>query len=85
LIYDKPEDFEEHMKTDHVGSFSEDKLPLLVKISAQPITPTLESCPFCLETAEHIEEHVGQHLREFALHSLPWPDYEGEGSQDKSQ
>jgi hypothetical protein len=85
LLYDRPEEFEEHMKTDHAGSFPEDQLPFIVEISAQPITPTLEHCPFCSETAETLEDHVGQHLREFALHSLPWPGYEEEGSQDGSR
>ncbi|RMJ18505.1 hypothetical protein CDV36_001785 [Fusarium kuroshium] len=80
-----PEEFEEHMKTDHAGSFPDDQLPFIVEISAQPITPTLEHCPFCSETADNLEEHVGQHLQEFALHSLPWPDDVKEGSQDGSE
>jgi hypothetical protein len=85
LLCDRPEEFEEHMKTDHAGGFPDDQLPFIVEISARPITPTLERCPFCSETAENLEEHVGQHLREFALHSLPWPDYAEEGSQGGSQ
>ncbi|RSL95734.1 hypothetical protein CEP52_011908 [Fusarium oligoseptatum] len=85
LVYDRPEEFEEHMKTDHAGSFPDDQLPFIVEISAQPITPTLEHCPFCSETADNLEEHVGQHLQEFALHSLPWPDDVKEGSQDGSE
>jgi ankyrin repeat protein len=84
LVYDSPEMFEDHMKADHAGSFPEDKLPFIVEVSAQPITPTLEHCPFCSETAGNVEEHVGQHLREFALHSLPWPDYAEGESQDGS-
>jgi hypothetical protein len=59
------------MKNVHAGSFPDDQLLFIFEISAQPITPTLEHCPFCSETAEDLEEHVGQHLREFALHSLP--------------
>lgn len=85
LLYDRSEEFEYHMKTDHAGSFPDDQLPSIVEISAQPITPTLDHCPFCSETAGDLEEHVGQHLREFALHSLPWPDYVEGGSQDGSQ
>jgi ankyrin repeat protein len=84
LIYDSPEMFEDHMKADHAGSFPLDKLPFIVEMSAQPITPTLEHCPFCSETAGNVEEHVGQHLREFALHSLPWLDYAEGESQDGS-
>ncbi|KAI1085196.1 hypothetical protein F5B20DRAFT_575666 [Whalleya microplaca] len=74
LVYDEPEKLEEHMKIDHAGTFSEDQLSSIIKISAQPATP-LTYCPLCsLETVENLEEHVGHHLRVFAWRSLPWPD-----------
>ncbi|KAL5089022.1 hypothetical protein Trisim1_006165 [Trichoderma cf. simile WF8] len=69
------------MKTKHADHFQEDDLAFIVEISAHPITPTLEHCPFCSYTDENLEEHVGQHLREFALCSLPWPEHEEKKSQ----
>ncbi|POR34992.1 Rho guanine nucleotide exchange factor gef1 [Tolypocladium paradoxum] len=90
VAYETPDSFEEHMKQSHAYHFKEDQLPMIVEMSGQPITPTLENCPFCEETPgstgnmANIEEHVGQHLRQFALISLPLPDYmdAGEESQD---
>ncbi|KAK4070956.1 uncharacterized protein Triagg1_6323 [Trichoderma aggressivum f. europaeum] len=85
LAYITPQEFEDHMRNNHAGHFQEDELAFIVEISAHPITPTLEHCPFCSYTDGNFEEHVGQHLREFALRSLPWPDHEEKGSQHSSQ
>ncbi|KAF2805712.1 uncharacterized protein BDZ99DRAFT_396002, partial [Mytilinidion resinicola] len=71
LLCKTSEDFETHMRTVHAGSFSDKQLPFILEISAQPITPTLEHCPFCSISDGDIEGHVSGHLREFALRSLP--------------
>jgi len=74
LSLETPEELEEHLKTVHHKDFHDDQLSTIVESSAEPLNPTLENCPFCVETPVNIEEHVGQHLRDFALLSLPWPD-----------
>lgn len=72
------------MKTEHAGSFPENKLSLIVEFSAEPIKPTFERCPFCTGGSRNMEDHVSQHLIYFALLSLPWPDNVGEWELHKS-
>jgi hypothetical protein len=84
MAYDSPEQFELHMRSAHNDLFPDDEITLLTEVSAQPLHPTLEHCPFCQQpTAEGIDDHVGHHLREVALLSLPWPENASEGSQEE--
>ncbi|KAK3177312.1 hypothetical protein K4F52_009878 [Lecanicillium sp. MT-2017a] len=81
--------FEEHMKRNHAEQFEAEQLAMVVEMSGKPITPTIEHCPFCaalpvpVGIITNMEEHVGQHLRHFALISLPLP--EDIDARDESQ
>lgn len=76
-IFPTRAEFEDHVRQQHRGTFSEKQLPLLAERSARPNGPTFPSCPLCglSETdSSRMESHVAQHLRFLALKSLPWPD-----------
>ncbi|EQB59298.1 hypothetical protein CGLO_00339 [Colletotrichum gloeosporioides Cg-14] len=76
FISETAEEFESHMITAHSGDFRTDELSLITEISHQPISPTIECCPFCVNyptKSLDLEEHVVQHLQDFALHSIEVP------------
>lgn len=85
LEYDTPEEFEQHMRADHEGTYPADELPFITEISQYPTLPVIDHCPFCpdieLEDAE-LEAHVCQHLQKIALQSLDPPYSEFSGSSD---
>jgi len=81
----REQDFEDHMRLSHAGTFSEPQLPLLKRRSAQPAPETFFSCPLCGylpsecseelgngKKSEDLPNHVAAHLQDIALVSLPW-------------
>lgn len=74
-FFESPDVLEEHLKEIHAGHFSSEEISLLIENSGHPSLSIIENCPFCPQIAENIEEHVARHLVQFALRSLPWPDY----------
>lgn len=77
LAFDTVEEFEEHIKVFHKDTFPDSELHVMARINRRPMHPIIEKCPFCEDIAEKdpdLPRHVGQHLRIFALYSLPWPD-----------
>lgn len=89
LVCETADEFEQHMLDAHEGTFPIDELPFLAEISQHPLSPTVDSCPFCpditstsAETFERLEEHVAQHLQEIAIHSLDPPGSEYMGMSD---
>lgn len=83
--FGREQDFEDHMRLSHAGTFSEPQLPLLKRRSAQPAPETFFSCPLCGylpsecseelgngKKSEDLPNHVAAHLQDIALVSLPW-------------
>jgi ribosome biogenesis protein Nip4 len=83
--FGREQDFEDHMRISHAGTFSEPQLPLLKRRSAQPAPETFFSCPLCGylpsecseelgsgKKSEDLPNHVAAHLQDIALVSLPW-------------
>ncbi|PNP54703.1 hypothetical protein THARTR1_04908 [Trichoderma harzianum] len=74
LEFDSENGFIEHMKIEHPGKFRNEQLSLVAENSSRPKDSVFDDCPFYIGTSDSLEEHVGQHLRNIALRSLPWPD-----------
>ncbi|KAL6825861.1 hypothetical protein J3E69DRAFT_380963 [Trichoderma sp. SZMC 28015] len=81
LEFDSENGFIEHMRIDHLGKFKNDQLSLVAENSSRPKDSVFDDCPFCIGTSDNLEEHVGLHLRDLALRSLPWPDDDDRYSQ----
>lgn len=79
--FESPDLLESHLRRSHAKHFSDDDISILIENSGHPITPVIGHCPFCQEPSDYVEEHVAQHLLQFALRSLPWPEDGYEGSQ----
>lgn len=90
------QEFEDHMRLSHAGTFSESQLPVLKRRGAQPASETFFSCPLCGylpsecseelgngKKSEDLPDHVAAHLQDIALVSLPWRgDLEGNASSN---
>lgn len=63
------------MKQTHIASFSLTQLPALSRVSQRNMLDAL-SCPLCAYTTDiarpDLDDHILQHLHEFALRCLPW-------------
>lgn len=75
-VFEAEEQFKNHMRMAHVGKFTEDQLFVVANSSAHPRCPTFEVCPLCSDESGDLEIHIGDHLRNLALLSLPWPEDE---------
>lgn len=84
VVFELEEMFIEHMKTEHPGKFRDEQLPTIAESSSHPKDPTFDDCPFCTATPPNLEKHVGEHLRDLALQSLPWPEDDEYEPQDES-
>lgn len=74
---DKPSSFKQHLLECHPKEFRPDQLPTIVEASKSLIRPLFEQCPFCSESrVGDLEDHIVDHLRTFALRSLPSHDDE---------
>jgi hypothetical protein len=76
IVFEEEEHFKHHMRTFHTGRFREEQLPVVAESCSHPQDPVFEYCPFCSATVSDIEGHVGDHLRDLALLTLPWPEDE---------
>lgn len=74
IVFEEEEHFKNHMRTVHTGRFREEQLPVIAESCSHPQELAFEYCPFCSATSSDIEGHVGDHLRDLALLSLPWPE-----------
>ena len=83
--FGKEQDFDDHLRSSHTGTFTESQLPLLKRRSAQPASQTFLSCPLCGCSSaqssdgkvsgtclEDLSSHVAAHLQSIAVMSLPW-------------
>lgn len=74
IVFEDENAFIKHIKTEHPGQVADDQLQRIAEYSAKPKSPIFDACPFCNEHQDDYENHVAQHLQEFALKHLPWPD-----------
>lgn len=71
-----------HTKTQHAGSISQDRVPVLAGLSRRASPTEMKSCPICgwpeeegaTADKESLIEHVAEEIHAFSLHSLPWAD-----------
>ena len=85
-VFHKKEDFENHMNSDHAGTFNSSQLPLLVERCAVPANRPFEKCPICNRLPPYMEdvekelgdkapdllpEHIAGHLKAIAFMFLP--------------
>lgn len=71
-----------HTKTQHAGSISQDRVPVLAGLSRRTSPTELKSCPICgwpekegaTADKESLIEHIAKEIHAFSLHSLPWAD-----------
>lgn len=71
-----------HTKTQHAGSISQDRIPVLAGLSRRSSPTEMKSCPICgwpeteggTADKENLIEHVAKEVHAFSLHSLPWAD-----------
>ncbi|ETS87206.1 hypothetical protein PFICI_01034 [Pestalotiopsis fici W106-1] len=72
-IYPTENEYIEHMREFHPGSFTEPQLRALADANARSIGPMFQACPMCGTEAEgnSLEDHIVGHLRLLALRSLP--------------
>lgn len=73
-FFGSPGALEDHLTQTHAGHFTTEEISFLVENSRHPSLSVIEHCPFCQQRVENTEEHVAQHLIQFALRSMPWPD-----------
>ncbi|KAL7786975.1 hypothetical protein V8C37DRAFT_285865 [Trichoderma ceciliae] len=67
--------FLEHQKRDHAGNFDDEQLPHLARNNSYTANPLSNPCPFCGETCDHLEDHIGRHFRYCAILSLWFLDH----------
>ena len=81
-----PAEWESHMTQTHAHSFPANQLRILSKMSRRMMLPEM-ACPLCAfsvdEASLGINEHITQHLHEFALKALPWTTRNQDGSSSR--
>lgn len=87
LRFEKREDYEDHMRQDHAGKFTDLQLSTLADRNARMTGPLFSACPLCGATESdekvggRLEHHIVGHLRCLALKSLPRIDEEEQNSR----
>src|SRR2546421_5050987 len=85
IVFQKEEDFRDHMRYSHPGTFTESQMPSLAHAALRSASPYFDECPFGddfqytasvtegngLFGAVSLQDHVVGHLKELALLSLP--------------
>ncbi|KAL2196038.1 hypothetical protein P885DRAFT_39571, partial [Corynascus similis CBS 632.67] len=74
LVFLTEEEYLNHMRRAHSGSFTEPQLRMLAERNGRPMGPMFELCPICSTsdaTVTRIEDHIAGHLRFLAMKSLP--------------
>ncbi|KAF7530970.1 hypothetical protein G7054_g9333 [Neopestalotiopsis clavispora] len=73
-VFESPIEWQQHMQQSHDGSVLVQQLPSLARFSEREVIQAV-SCPLCAYTPTGIQttidQHILQHLHEFALRSLP--------------
>ncbi|KAF7548754.1 hypothetical protein G7Z17_g6850 [Cylindrodendrum hubeiense] len=75
------EDFRKHTKANHAQEVPRDKMDVLESLSTKPEPSRAETtCPLCLTfritSAQQYGSHVGAHLEQLALFTLPRQEYD---------
>lgn len=76
------ESFSSHTRLSHKETITEAQIPILVQISLKHAPVLIKECPLCigrerkeLTVDPHpLLDHIGDHIHEFSLRSLPWAD-----------
>lgn len=80
MIFPSVEIFLRHLRETHSGSVNEEQYSTVVTEAARPIPSGICRCPLCDSTgpadSTDLLDHIAEHLHNFALRSLPWPDDE---------
>ncbi|KAL3293052.1 Pfs NACHT and Ankyrin domain protein [Colletotrichum asianum] len=80
VIFPSVEIFIHHLRKTHSGSINEEQYSTIVTEAARPIPPGIYRCPLCDSTgpadSPDLLDHIAEHLHNFALRSLPWPNDE---------
>ncbi|KAH7121852.1 hypothetical protein B0J13DRAFT_567358 [Dactylonectria estremocensis] len=84
------EDFRKHTKTSHGKEVPHDKIDILQSLSISPEPSKAETtCPLCLNypitSSQQYSSHVGAHLEQLALFTLPRQEYEEADDDDDSE
>lgn len=86
--FQRLEEWEFHIKTEHTASFLPSQLSSLAKLSQRRILEPL-GCPLCGHTTGQpqttLDEHITQHLHDFALRCLPWGAGSIDGGSNKAK
>lgn len=100
-VFKTKQDFQDHMKTIHAGTFTESQLPVITEMGARQGSRPFTICPLCNCLPEDIEaeqkkigsdalellpKHIAGHLKSLAFISLPWrEDIDDEEGDDVSK
>lgn len=75
------DEFIYHLQKDHSSSVTEDEVYILSEISVKSSPLLIKFCPLCVIEPQRIDldpevllDHIGDHVHEFSLLSLPWKD-----------
>ncbi|KAM5342085.1 hypothetical protein ACJ41O_015116 [Fusarium nematophilum] len=86
--FDSAKGFQNHIKTAHKHDVSPENIHMLENLSSRPDGAKAGGqCPLCCDllvgSEKHYEKHVGQHLEDLALFTLP--DIGEDGSEDDEE
>jgi O-acetyl-ADP-ribose deacetylase (regulator of RNase III) len=75
-VYSSPAGLRDHFRRQHLDSFPESQLDVIVKVGETSTIETRESCPICFLRADaegmgDFANHVANHLERFAVFALP--------------
>lgn len=81
-IFPNVEQFREHTRSVHGEAITEEQLLILERVCSKSSPASIESCPLCIykdqdeipTDPETLLNHIGDHIHDFSLLSLPWAD-----------
>lgn len=81
-IFPEVEEFRAHTKLVHADAITEEQFLVMERVCAQTNPASIEACPLCVHKdhdemptdPETLLNHIGDHIHDFSLLSLPWAD-----------
>jgi TPR repeat protein len=87
-VFDNADDWEQHMSECHKEKCDGHQLALLSSLCRRRLTQLTE-CPLCKRSTGLVrpdkDEHIAEHLHEWALRALPWDSKTGKDDSGNSQ